>query len=323
MPSRLARFAALAAVMVLGAHRLTAQAVADTVVPTETVARLQLEDGTLTLTARGDGRVTVAVLRLAPLDVAAADFSIPTLRAFVTTARGTDAAATAGPATMLNSIDDRMAIGIDRRMPPMVIALRGRERVSVVLRLTAEVTADTVAAVVERAVERSREMTTGFAPALVDATDATILRMERSRQPITAAATPVVPTARTGWSKADRGYFILMGALVGGVAASAVAAGGDSCWDRVPCTWEQGAPGPVIVGSIAMSTIAGVVTLRSGGCAPGKRFGRAAMGAVAGAIPGAVLALRGERAGLLIVPIGQLAAIMRLTNECANPPAGS
>ena len=314
---------------------MTAQAAADTVVPTETIARLQLDDGTFTLTARGDGRVTLAVLRLAPLDVAAADFSLPTLRALVLSMRprpasgesadARDAAAaagTAGSASMLNSIDDRMAIGVDRRMPPMLIALRGRERVSVVLRLSEAVTVDTVAAVVGRAIDRTRELTAKHAPALVDATDATILRMARSNDPL-AAATPASAAASKGWSTADRGYVILVSALLGGVAASVMASKDGACWDRAPCTWEQGAPEPVIVGSVLLSAIAGMAIQRSSACSRTSRYGRAAAGAVAGAIPGAVLAMKGERAGLILVPVGQLAAVLRLTNECANPPAGS
>ena len=309
-----------------------AQVAADTVVPTETIARLQLEDGTFTLTARGDGRITVAVLKLAPLDVAAADFSMPTLRARAESTR--QAAKTspgvAGPAVMLNSIDDRMAIGLDRRMPPMLIALRGRERVPVVLRLDAAVTVDTVASTIDRAIERARALTAAHAPALVDATDTDFIRM--SRLGVAAAAVPASAAAArkasAGWSKADRAYFILVGAFVGGVTASAVAANGNECWDRAPCPWEQGAPGPVVSGTILASTVAGLFSMRAGragepGCSRRSQLVRAGAGALAGTIPGAVLAMRGDRAGLLVMPVGQMAAILRLTNECANPGPGS
>lgn len=329
------------AVAILGAATLSARAAASAqvaatpVVPTETVERVQLDDGTFTLTARGDGRVTVAVLRLAPLDVAAADFSMPTLRAFVASIRSqsasgmgagvTDAASaagTAGSASMLASIDDRMSIGIDRRSPPMLIALRGRERVPVVLRLTPAVTADTMAAIVDRAIARARELTAEHAPALVDASDAAILRLARTNER-PAAPTSSSTAATKGWSKADRGYLILVGALVGGAAASVMASKGGACWDREPCSWEQGAPGPIIAGSLTLSTMTGIVSQPGSTCSLPRRSTRAAVGAVAGTIPGAVLVLRGERAGLMLVPVGQLWGVLMLTNECANPAAGS
>ena len=310
----------------------SAQATADPVVPAETIARLQLEDGTFTLTARGDGRITVAVLKLAPLDVAAADFSMPTLRALVESARRASQSSpgVAGPAVMLNSIDDRMAIGLDRRTPPVLIALRGRERVPVVLRLDAAVTVDTVASTIDRAIERARELTATHAPALVDATDTDFMRMSRSGAAAGAAPTSSAAArkASAGWSKADRAYFILLGAFMGGVTASAVAANGNECWDRAPCAWQQGAPGPVVTGTIVASTVAGLLSMRAGrpgesGCTRQSELVRVGAGALAGAIPGAVLAMRGERAGLLVMPVGQMAAILRLTNECANRVPGS
>ena len=285
--------------------------------PTELIARIEGSGGSITVTARGDARVTVAGLRLMPLEVVAGDFALGPLgewRAAVShadTATGPE-----GSERFVASLAGDIMLSLTGGDEPIVRLRRGSDGAAVGLLLDRG-WRDSLAVAVERAIIRARELTQGYAPSLLSAAPAELLRGPTARDTVRAdTAGGKTPRLRA----VDRIYVSAAGGLIGAAAIGMISDYADVCLGGSPCPWTEGNIG-FVVGSIAGSVFAARYLGGPGAC-PEKRTRLAFEAAFVGAFPPGLVVAAGQRKGIFFIPVGQALTLWWLERECAKGRSG-